>query len=121
MSFACHIIKIIFRYTLTYFVYKKQFDMTKLKDIDMASIFKNFGGVNVIYTDISKDGMMTGVNFDAIKKLVNLYPELKIVASGGISSIGDIIKCKTIGCDGVIIGKAYYTGKINIRKKKKKC
>ena len=35
MSFACHIIKIIFRYTLTYFVYKKQFDMTKLKDIDI--------------------------------------------------------------------------------------
>ena len=96
-------------------------EKSKLKDIDMASIFKNFGGVNVIYTDISKDGMMTGVNFDAIKKLVNLYPELKIVASGGISSIGDIIKCKKIGCDGVIIGKAYYTGKINISEAIKKC
>lgn len=94
---------------------------SKLKDIDMASVFKNFGGVNIIYTDISKDGMMTGVNFDAIKKLVNLYPELKIVASGGISSIGDIIKCKKIGCDGVIIGKAYYTGKISISEAIKKC
>ena len=94
---------------------------SKLKDIDMASIFKNFGGVNIIYTDISKDGMMTGANFDAIKRLVNLYPELKIIASGGISSIDDIIKCKKIGCDGVIIGKAYYTGKINISEAIKKC
>ncbi len=94
---------------------------SKLKDIDMASIFKNFGGINVIYTDISKDGMMTGANFDAIKKLVNLYPELKIIASGGISSIDDIIKCKKIGCDGVIIGKAYYAGEINISEAIKKC
>ena len=94
---------------------------SKLKDIDMASIFKNFGGVNIIYTDISKDGMMTGANFDAIKRLVNLYPELKIIASGGISSIDDIIKCKKIGCDGVIIGKAYDTGKINISEAIKKC
>ena len=94
---------------------------SKLKDIDMASIFKNFGGVNIIYTDISKDGMMTGANFDAIKRLVNLYPELKIIASGGISSIDDIIKCKKIGCDGVIIGKAYYAGEINISEAIKKC
>lgn len=91
---------------------------SKLKDVDIASIFKNFGGINVI---LSKDGMMTGANFDTIRKLVNLYPELKIIASGGISSIDDIIKCKKIGCDGVIVGKAYYTGEIDISEAIKKC
>lgn len=80
--------------------------------IDMLNTFKNFGGKNVIYTDISKDGMMAGTNIDELKKLV--ATRLNIVASGGISTLDDVKKCKEIGCWGTIIGKAYYLGKINL-------
>lgn len=80
--------------------------------MDMLNTFKSFGGTNVIYTDISKDGMMAGTNIEELKKLVD--SGLNIVASGGISSLDDIKKCKEIGCFGAIIGKAYYLGKINL-------
>lgn len=80
--------------------------------MEMLNIFKNFGGKNVIYTDISKDGMMAGTNIDELKKLV--ASGLNIVASGGVSTLDDVKKCKEIGCYGAIIGKAYYLGKINL-------
>ena len=86
---------------------------SEIKCIDMLNTFKDFGGENVIYTDISKDGMMSGTNLTVLKELT--ATNLKIVASGGISSIDDIIECKKIGCSGVIIGKAYYLRKINIK------
>ena len=80
--------------------------------MEMLDVFKGFGGKNIIYTDISKDGMMQGPNFDELKKLV--ATKMNIVASGGVSSIDDVIKCKEIGCSAAIIGKAYYLGKVNI-------
>ena len=86
---------------------------SKLTDIEMLNIFKSFGGLNVIYTDISKDGMMSGVSIDNIIKLIP--SKLNIIASGGVSSIEEVIKCKNAGCSGAIIGKAYYTGKIDIK------
>ena len=86
---------------------------SEIKCTDMLNTFKGFGGENVIYTDISKDGMMSGTNLTVLKELT--ATNLKIVASGGISSIDDIIECKKIGCSGAIIGKAYYLGKIDIK------
>ena len=85
---------------------------SKLTDIEMLKIFKDFGGLNVIYTDISKDGMMSGISLDEIKKLIPY--NLNIIASGGVSSIDDVVTCKNIGCSAAIIGKAYYIGKIDI-------
>ena len=85
---------------------------SQMKDLDMLNIFKSFGGLNVIYTDISKDGMMSGTNISELKKLIP--SKLNIIASGGVSSIDDVINCKKIGCSGAIIGKAYYIGKIDI-------
>ncbi len=85
---------------------------SKMKDLDMLNTFKSFGGLNVIYTDISKDGMMSGTNISELKKLIP--SNLNIIASGGVSSIEDVIKCKEIGCKAAIIGKAYYIGKIDI-------
>ena len=86
---------------------------SKLTDIEMLEIFKSFGGKNVIYTDISKDGMMKGISLNEIKKLIPY--NLNIIASGGVSSIDDVVTCKNIGCAGAIIGKAYYIGKIDIK------
>lgn len=68
----------------------------------------------VICTDISKDGAMQGTNHELYKKLKEKF-SLNITASGGISDMEDIIKLNSLGIYGAIIGKAYYTGAINIK------
>lgn len=85
---------------------------SKLTDMEMLAIFKNMGGKNVIYTDISKDGMMMGTNIKALEKLIP--SNLNIIASGGVCTISDVVNCKNIGCSGAIIGKALYTNSIDL-------
>ncbi len=68
----------------------------------------------VICTDISKDGAMQGTNHELYRKLKENF-SLNITASGGISDILDILKLNSLGIYGAIIGKAYYTGAINIK------
>ncbi len=74
---------------------------------------KNIGVSTIIYTDISKDGMLSGCNMEAYEKLCK-FSGLNIIASGGISSIDELIKLKSIGCHGAIVGKALYEGKISL-------
>ena len=69
-------------------------------------------------TDISTDGMLEGPNFGLYKKLKKRFPELKIIASGGVSSIDDLKELKYIKVDGVIVGKAFYEGKISLNELK---
>jgi phosphoribosylformimino-5-aminoimidazole carboxamide ribotide isomerase len=69
-------------------------------------------------TDISTDGMLQGPNFGLYKKLKKRFPELKIIASGGVSSVDDLKELKYIKVDGVIIGKAFYEGKISLNEMK---
>ena len=68
----------------------------------------------VICTDISKDGAMKGTNLELYKELSEKY-SLEIVASGGVSSMDDVKALKEIGVWGAIIGKAYYTGAIDLK------
>ena len=68
----------------------------------------------VICTDISKDGAMKGTNLELYKELSEKY-SLEIVASGGVSSMDDVLALKKIGVWGAIIGKAYYTGAIDLK------
>ena len=70
----------------------------------------------IVYTDVDKDGMLDGMNFDEIKKLLRIT-DIPIIASGGITSIDDIKELKSFsqnGISGVIIGKALYEKKINL-------
>jgi len=64
---------------------------------------------NIVYTDIAKDGLLKGPNFDGIEKMCNVEGA-RIIASGGITSIDDILAIKETGAEGVIIGKALYAG-----------
>lgn len=73
------------------------------------------GAKNIFCTDISKDGMMQGPSFDLYKKIIKEFPDINFIASGGVNSIDDIMQLKDIGCCGVIIGKAFYEGKISLR------
>lgn len=67
------------------------------------------GCKNIIYTDISRDGTMKGPNLDGIEKMCNVEGA-KITASGGVKSIEDLLAIRSAGAEGVIIGKALYSG-----------
>lgn len=66
----------------------------------------------VISTDIDKDGMLEGPSFDLYEKIIAENPNIKMIASGGITSASDLEKVKSIGCEGAIIGKALYENRI---------
>ena len=72
-------------------------------------------GLNQLFcTDISKDGKLEGPSLALYQKIMEQFPDLFFVASGGVSNIGDVEALKQIGCKGVIIGKAIYEGRITI-------
>jgi phosphoribosylformimino-5-aminoimidazole carboxamide ribotide isomerase len=68
----------------------------------------------VICTDISKDGMLQGTSVELYKQLRTEFPQLKIIASGGVTNISELDELTKIGMDGAIIGKAIYEGTIKL-------
>jgi phosphoribosylformimino-5-aminoimidazole carboxamide ribotide isomerase len=82
--------------------------------IEVAQHFEGMGLQHLIYTDISKDGMMTGPNWDGLKKMIDAV-SVHIVASGGISSLEDVKKAKELGAGGCILGRALYEEKIDLK------
>ena len=66
----------------------------------------------VISTDIDKDGMLEGPSFDLYEKIIGENPNIKLIASGGITSTNDLVQLKSLGCEGAIIGKALYENRI---------
>ena len=90
---------------------------SKVNAISLSKKFEDFGVSEIVYTDIEKDGMMGGLN---IKATVNLAKEINIpvIASGGVSSNDDLKKINNyekFGISGVIVGRALYENKINIK------
>ncbi len=69
----------------------------------------------VISTDIDKDGMLEGPSFELYEKIIGENPNIKLIASGGITSASDLEKVKSIGCEGAIIGKALYENRITFK------
>jgi phosphoribosylformimino-5-aminoimidazole carboxamide ribotide isomerase len=89
-------------------------EKTALSDVDLGLLLRQAGVKTVIYTDISRDGRLQGPNTAAIARMVQ-ETGLTIIASGGVSSPGDIQALKTIpGVTGAIIGKALYDQKITL-------
>ncbi len=77
--------------------------------------YKTKGIAYVICTDISKDGMLQGPAFDLYKRILTNVADLKLIASGGISSFDELPRLAEIGCEGVIIGKAIYENRISLK------
>ncbi|WP_185874014.1 1-(5-phosphoribosyl)-5-[(5-phosphoribosylamino)methylideneamino]imidazole-4-carboxamide isomerase [Blattabacterium cuenoti] len=76
---------------------------------------KNSHGIKKFFcTDISKDGILSGPSFSLYKKIIKKFPNMKLIASGGVTNIEDIDKLKYLGCYGVIIGKAIYENQISL-------
>ena len=91
---------------------------TQIQDVEFALRWKTFGIKRVVFTDISRDGMLSGPNLVALREMAE-NTGLKIVASGGVSSLEDLEQLKKLepyGVDQVISGKAIYERKIDLRK-----
>jgi len=86
-------------------------------DLDLLPFiekYQNFGIETIICTDISKDGMLEGPSFSLYEKIVATSPDINLIASGGVSGFEELSKLQLLGCEGVIIGKAIYEGKISL-------
>lgn len=81
---------------------------------ELIRMFLPAGLEQVIVTDISRDGMLQGPSFELYGSLRKSFPELKIIASGGVSCAADIRKAGELGLAGIITGKAIYEGKISL-------
>lgn len=92
-------------------------ELTNKAAIELAKELEDAGVAGIIYTDISRDGMLKGPNIEGIKALAQSV-KIPIIASGGVSNIEDIKRLKeleSVGVVGVITGKAIYTGGLDLR------
>ena len=76
--------------------------------------YQKAGVQYVICTDISKDGMLEGPAFKLYQFLLTSFPNIKLIASGGVSDISELPRLADLGCEGVVIGKAIYEKKISL-------
>ena len=93
-------------------------EVTRVKAEDLVKEVMERGIREIIYTDIATDGMLSGPNIGAYEKLLDSFPGLKLVASGGVSSLDDLknlMKLKDRGLTGAIVGKAIYDGRIELK------
>jgi len=84
--------------------------------IDLAKKFEDYGIEGIIYTDIGRDGMLTGINIEATVKLARAL-SIPVIASGGLSNMADIealCAVESEGVEGVICGRAIYTGDLDL-------
>ena len=81
--------------------------------LDFAKRMESIGVGTVIFTDIARDGMMTGAQTDGIRELT-AKTSLRVIASGGIGSIADVLDAMRAGACGAIVGKAIYEGKVEL-------
>jgi len=82
---------------------------------DFLDYYLRKGVRQVICTDVSKDGLLQGPAVGLYKKLVKAYPQLSIIASGGVGVLQDLIDLKSTGVAGAIVGKAIYEGRITLK------
>lgn len=89
---------------------------TEERAVDFARRMEQFGAKRVIFTDISRDGMLTGVNVYALERMLGAV-KIPVIASGGVGSVEDIRRLLSVKYDnleGVILGKALYTGAVSL-------
>ena len=88
---------------------------SNLNVIPFIKQYQSKGIEYVICTDISKDGMLQGPSFDLYERILMRASEIKLIASGGISTFHEIPQLADLGCEGVIIGKAIYENRISLK------
>ena len=87
---------------------------SKYKILDFIDFFINQGILNFMCTDIQRDGMLKGPSITLYKTILKKFPQIKLIASGGVHNFDDILSLSKLNLDGVIFGKAFYEGNIKI-------
>lgn len=88
-------------------------DDSELDVLSFISDYELKGIEYVICTDVAKDGMLQGSSIELYQEILS-KSKVKLIASGGVSSVEEIIMLRSVGCEGAIIGKAFYEGKISL-------
>ena len=83
--------------------------------ISLSLEMEKMGVRLLIYTDVDRDGTLTGPNFEHYEKLIAHLTSAKVIASGGIHALSDLQQLEKIGVAGTIVGKAYYNGDISLK------
>lgn len=86
--------------------------------IDLFEFLSEYIELGISYcicTDVSKDGLLQGPSFELYQKMQAEFPNLKLIASGGVSSMEDLRRLEDMGVYGTIVGKAYYEGRISLK------
>ena len=81
---------------------------------DFINDYMKKGISKVLCTDINKDGMLQGPSVELYRQLLTKFPDIYLIASGGVSSVDDLMRLKEAGLPAAIVGKAYYEGRITI-------
>jgi len=89
-------------------------ETTNIDIYDFVEEYTQQGIQQIFCTDVSKDGKLEGPSIELYKNIIKKFPALYFIASGGVSSLNDLIELKEIGCNAVIVGKAIYENKISL-------
>ena len=90
---------------------------TENSDTDVMDLIRKYTGIGlrfVISTDVDRDGALEGPAFELYSALQSAFPDLQVIASGGIARIEDLLRLKSMSVYGVIVGKAIYEGRISL-------
>lgn len=90
-------------------------ERSELNLFDFLASYVSLGVETCICTDVSKDGMLQGPAFGLYERIQNAFPQLKLIASGGVSGKKDLEELKAMGLYGAIVGKAFYEGRITLK------
>jgi phosphoribosylformimino-5-aminoimidazole carboxamide ribotide isomerase len=93
-------------------------ETTDIGIYDFIQKYIDYGVQQIFCTDVSKDGKMEGPSIDLYKKVIDEFPDLHFIASGGVSNLKDLEELKMIGCKGAIVGKAIYENRITLKELK---
>lgn len=90
-------------------------DQTTLSLFDLIKRLEKLGVLQISVTDITRDGELAGPPLELYKEILEKFPEIQLVASGGISSVSDLEELQAMGCFGSIVGKAFFEEKIPMK------
>ena len=90
-------------------------ETTNINIYDFLQDYISKGILQSFCTDVSKDGTLEGPSIDLYKNIVEKFPSLYFIASGGVSCLADLTALKELGCAGAIVGKAIYEGRIALK------
>jgi phosphoribosylformimino-5-aminoimidazole carboxamide ribotide isomerase len=89
-------------------------DVSDVDALDLARSMAGRGVKTIVYTDIGRDGMLIGPNVEAMRRMAEAVPGVGVIASGGVAQLSDVLELASTGTVGVIVGKAIYTGNVDL-------